>query len=98
MHIISHKTLVDFYEKRFPDSKIDIEEWYSLAKKATWKNAAEVKKDRPDVDSPGNSHYIFNICNNKYRLVVMIFFQVDRIYIRFIGTHKEYDKIDRKSI
>ena len=98
MHIISHKALVDFYSERFPDSKTSIEEWYSLAKKAEWKNAAEVKIDRPDVDCPGNGHFIFNICGNKYRLIVKILFQVQRIYIRFVGTHKEYDKVDCKNI
>lgn len=98
MHVISHKTLVEFYENKFYDSKTGIEEWYALVKNAKWSNAAEVKKDRPDVDCPGNSHYIFNICGNRYRLVAVILFQVQRVYIRFIGTHKEYDSIDCKNI
>lgn len=98
MHIISHKTLKEFYDNRFPDSKASIEEWYALASKADWKNAAEVKKERPDVDAPGNGRYVFNICGNKYRLVVRILFQIQRIYIRFVGTHKEYDRIDCKNI
>lgn len=86
MHIISHKTLVEFYEQRFPDSKTAIEEWYSIVKHADWKNSAEVKQARNDVDMPGNSHYVFNICGNKYRIVVVILFQIQRVYIRFIGT------------
>ena len=98
MHVISKKTLVDFYENRYPDSRTSIEEWYSLAKNAKWKNAAEIKRDRPDVDCPGNNHYIFNICGNKYRLVAVILLQIQRVFIRFIGTHREYDKIDCKNI
>lgn len=98
MHIIAHKTLVSFYQERFPDSRTAVEEWYAIASRARWANAAEVKKDRNDVDMPGNSHYVFNLCGNKYRLVVVILFQIQRIYIRFIGTHKEYDKIDCKNI
>ena len=98
MRIIAKRTLVDFYEKRFPDSRVSIEEWYALASKAEWKNAADVKRDRNDVDCPGNKRYVFNISGNKYRLVVLILFQIQRIYVRFIGTHKEYDKIDCKNI
>lgn len=57
-----------------------------------------MKKDFNHVDYVGNDRYVFNIKGNTYRLVTMIFFDKRTIYIRFIGTHNEYDKVDCKSI
>ncbi|MDD2982812.1 MAG: type II toxin-antitoxin system HigB family toxin [Crocinitomicaceae bacterium] len=57
-----------------------------------------MKKTFNSVDSVGNDRYVFNIKGNNYRLVAMIFFDIRTIYIRFIGTHKEYDKVDCKTV
>ena len=65
---------------------------------AQWHNFAEMKQYFGSVDSVGNQHYVFNISGNKYRLVVVVKFVMGYVFIRFVGTHKEYDKIDAASI
>jgi len=93
MRIISRKTLISFYE-RYPDSKSSLESWYHEAKRAKWNEPADVKAHYSSASIVGNSRVVFNISGNKYRLVVKIVYATGVIYIRFIGTHKEYDKID----
>ncbi|ASS49371.1 MAG: addiction module toxin RelE [Candidatus Fluviicola riflensis] len=79
---------------RHADSIDALNKWYAETKNADWGNFTEIKKTFNSVDAVGNDRYVFNIKGNKYRLVVLIFFDVRTMYIRFIGTHKEYDKID----
>ncbi|MCL2328914.1 MAG: type II toxin-antitoxin system HigB family toxin [Bacteroidetes bacterium] len=99
MRIVSHKKLREFYEtKGKEDAKIALERWYDIAEKANWKNFADIKIDFPSVDYTGNQHYVFNIKGNNYRLVVVIKFVMGYVFIRFVGTHKEYDKIDCSTI
>ncbi|WP_444366167.1 type II toxin-antitoxin system HigB family toxin [Prevotella sp.] len=94
MRIISHRKLRDFYEsKGREDSKIVLERWYQIAEDAEWKNFSDIRVDFPNADYVGNQHYVFNIKGNNYRLIVVIKFTINRIFIRFVGTHKEYDKI-----
>lgn len=99
MRIVSHKKLKEFYETSGrEDSRIALERWYHIAERAEWKNMQEIKMDFPATDYVGNQHYIFNIRGNKYRLVVVIKFVMGCIFIRFVGTHEEYDKIDCSTI
>ena len=99
MRIISHRKLRDFYEsKGREDSKIALERWYQIAEDAEWKNFSDIRVDFPNADYVGNQHYVFNIKGNNYRLIVVIKFTINRIFIRFVGTHKEYDKIDCSNI
>ena len=99
MRIISHRKLRDFYEsKGREDSKIALERWYQIAGEAEWKNFSDIRVDFPNADYVGNQHYVFNIKGNNYRLIVVIKFTINRIFIRFVGTHKEYDKIDCSNI
>lgn len=99
MHIISHRKLKDFFETPGrEDSKTALERWYDTAFNADWHNLSEIKYDFPTTDYVGNQHYVFDIRGNKYRLVVVIKFTIGRIYIRFVGTHAEYDKIDCSTI
>jgi len=63
-------------------------------KEGTWKGLGDIKADFPSVDYVGNQHYVFNMRGNRYRLVVVIKFVMGYIFIRFVGTHQEYDKID----
>lgn len=99
MRVIAHQTLVKFYLNR-PDAKTSIENWYTKTTSAAWPRVlgADVKKDFNSVDNVGNQHYVFNLKGNDYRLVVVIKFQIKMVYIRFIGTHNEYDKIDCTNI
>jgi mRNA interferase HigB len=72
--------------------------WYDIAKAADWNKLADIKKVFNSVDYVGNDRYAFNIKGNDFRLVAMIFFNKRTLYIRFIGTHSEYDKIDCSTI
>lgn len=97
MVIISKAILVEFGIKH-SDAIEPLNRWYEESKKANWKSFSEVKKSFNSVDAIGNDRYVFNIKGNDYRLVTMMFFDIRTIFIRFIGTHSEYDKIDCKSV
>ena len=99
MRVVSHRKLRDYYESPGrEDSRVALERWYEIASSSEWKNYAEMKNDFGSVDSVGNQHYVFNIKGNKYRLVVVVKFTIGHIFIRFVGTHAEYDKIDVSNI
>ncbi|MCF0164680.1 MAG: type II toxin-antitoxin system HigB family toxin [Bacteroidales bacterium] len=99
MRIISHRKLVEFYEQEgYADSRIALERWYELTENAKWKNLADIKQSFPAVDYVGNQHYVFNIRGNNYRLVVVVRFTIGRVYIRFVGTLDDYNKIDASTI
>ena len=93
MNIISKRTLVQFYEK-YPQAKTPLEVWYQDTKKAQWKTPSDIKKVYSSASFLEDNRVVFNIHGNKYRLVVKINYFAQVVYIRFIGTHKEYDKID----
>jgi len=92
MRIIAKSTLVAYYTKN-PQSKVALEDWYEKTKEAEWNCFADIKRTFNSVDSVGNKRYVFNIKGNDYRLVVLILFTPQRVYIRFVGNHSEYDKI-----
>lgn len=92
MRIFTEETLKKFTVEH-PESKTAISEWSCKVKKAVWNNFADIKKTFNSVDSVGNQHYVFNIKGNDYRIVVVIQFTPQFVYIRFVGTHTEYDKI-----
>jgi mRNA interferase HigB len=97
MRIISKKILVDFYEKH-PDAKSAIESWHAEAKEAVWNTFIDIKKMYSAASPIKNNRCVFNICGNKYRLVTKIEFRIGIIFIRFIGTHDEYDKLNAEEI
>ena len=92
MHIIAKSTLVEYYQK-YPQAKEALEEWYSKTRKSRWMSFADIKATFNSVDCVGNQHYVFNIKGNDFRLIVVIQFRHQHVFIRFIGTHAEYDKI-----
>ena len=99
MRIVSHRRLVEFYSSEgHGDAQAALERWYDIAEKAEWKNLSDIKADFPTTDYVGNQHYVFDIRGNKYRLVVVVKFTIGHIFIRFVGTHGEYDKIDVSTI
>lgn len=97
MPVVSHKKLSDCF-RQYNDAEIALQQWYKTAKTAKWKCFADIKKNFNSVDSIGNQRYVCNIKGNNYRLVVVIQFVHEYIYIRFAGTHTEYDKIDCNTI
>ncbi len=99
MRIVSHRRLVEFYQSEgHGDSKAALERWYDMAEQAEWKSLSDIKVDFPATDYVGNQHYVFNIKGNKYRLVVVVKFIISHIFIRIVGIHAEYDKIDVSQI
>lgn len=93
MHIIKRKPLIDFYTIH-PQAKDALEDWFWKTKSAMWTCYADMKKTFNSVDSVGHQHYVFNIKGNDYRLIAVVKFTIQNVLIRFIGTHKEYDKIN----
>ena len=93
MVILIKKTLLLFAEKH-PETTASLNNWYDIVKGADWSKLSEVRSTFNTVDYVGNDRYVFNIKGNSFRIVTMIFFDKRTIYIRFVGTHSEYDKID----
>ncbi len=97
MRIFTEQALKEYAEAH-PDSKVALQEWTTIVKQSKWSCFADVKNTFNSVDNVGNQRYVFNIKGNNYRLVVVIKFTIQFVYIRFIGTHAEYDKIDCSTI
>ena len=96
--VIISKTILKQFGDKYSDSVDALNKWYEETKSSDWNLLSDVKQSFNTVDYVGNDRYVFNIKGNNYRMVVMIFFSIRTIYIRFIGTHAEYDKIDCKTI
>jgi len=97
MRIISRKTLVDFWRKH-ADAEQPLKAWFHETKIAHWKSFAGIKARYPSTDALPGNRLVFNIKGNSYRLVVCIHYNTGIIFIRFIGTHAEYDRIDALEI
>ena len=92
MRVIAKSTLIEYYARN-PQAKIALEDWYKKTSRAQWTCFDDIRKTFSTVSIVGNQHYVFNIKGNDFRLVVVIQFTPQRVYIRFVGTHAEYDKI-----
>ena len=93
MVIISKSILRDFGVEH-PHAIEALNDWYFLIKEADWGAPGDVRLMFNSVDYVGNDRFVFNIWGNRYRLVAMIFFDIRTVFIRFVGTHAEYDKLD----
>ncbi len=97
MHIISRKPLREFSEKH-PPAKNPLDMWFAEVSHTTWANFSDVKATYGSADGVADNRVIFNIGGNKYRLVVKIAYKTGKVFVRFVGTHAEYNKIDAKTI
>jgi mRNA interferase HigB len=97
MRIIARKTLLDF-SKRHHQAKPGLDAWYQEVKRTEWYSPNDVKTLYPKARIVGKDRVIFNIANNKYRLVVKINYVAGIVFIRFVGTHKEYDRINVEEV
>lgn len=86
-----------FWEK-YNEAELPLRIWESKVKKADWKNTHDIKRDFGDADAVGDNRIVFNIKGNHIRMVAIVIFRNHRLYIRWIGTHKEYDRIDVRKI
>lgn len=92
MHIVAFSTLRE-YIAGHADTDTPLRDWYNKTSNALWGSLADIRQTFGSADFVGNDRYVFNIKGNSYRLVAMIFFQARMVYVRWIGTHAEYDKI-----
>lgn len=97
MRVIARKTLRDFWEKH-PDSEQQLKAWYQEAEEAKWKGPYDIKKNYPSASTREDNRIVFNIKGNHYRLIVRINYAYGMVWIRFVGTHAQYDKIDATKI
>ena len=93
MRIIARRALREFWEKH-SDSEQPLRAWYHDARKADWKSPVDVKRAYANASIVGKNRIVFNIKGNKYRLIVAINYSFRICYIRFVGTHQAYDRID----
>jgi len=94
MHVISRKTLKTFWEQH-PDSQKALTRWFKIVQKTDFKNFVDLRVTFPSADLVDDL-VVFNIGGNKYRLIASIHFNRSKIYIRYVLTHKEYDRGDWK--
>lgn len=99
MRIIARSTLKSFWAKNeYRDVEQPLKAWFDEAKHASWKSPADIKKQYRNASFLANNRVIFNIHGNKYRLIVAFKYEFGIGYIRFVGTHNQYDKIDAEKI
>ncbi len=97
MHVVKKKTLQEFW-RRYPASEVPLRAWLKDAERATWRTMHDIKAYARTADLVGDNRVVFNIGGNKFRLVVLCFLAKGRLYIRFVGTHAAYDRIDVRKI
>ncbi len=97
LRVIAKKILRGFWEKH-SDCEQQLKAWFKEVSKAKWKNPNEIKSEYPSASILNNNRICFNIKGNNYRLIVKINYEYQMVWIRYIGTHGEYDKIDANEI
>jgi mRNA interferase HigB len=97
MRVIAKKILREFWDK-YTDSEQQLKTWYKEASNAKWSSPNDIKKEYARASIIGDNRVVFDIYGNKYRLIVKINYEREWVFIRFIGTHKEYDNVDAKNI
>ena len=97
VNIVAVKFLRAFWEK-YPDAEQSLKSWVDEAKKAAWAQPAEIKEQYRSASILKNRRVVFNIKGNDYRLVVSVAYHYQAVYVKFIGTHKEYDAIDAETV
>jgi mRNA interferase HigB len=98
VRVIAKRTLVRFWESGHGDAEQPLRSWHALVKSASWSHPEEIKAKFSTASFLANNRVVFNISGNKYRLVVKVEYEFRAVYIRFIGSHAEYDKIDASTI
>jgi mRNA interferase HigB len=99
MKIFKRKTLINFYSQvKYASSKDSLEAWFQEVNSADWENGHDIKKKYPSASFVGNDRVVFNIKGNDYRLIVKIQYKAKFVFIRFVGTHEEYNIINAKEV
>jgi mRNA interferase HigB len=96
MNVVARRTLVQFWEKN-PRSKQALEAWYHETAKAHWTRPEDVKRQHPGASILGNNRVQFDIRGNEFRLVCAVRYDIGWLWVKFVGTHAEYDRIDAET-
>lgn len=97
MRIIALGTLRDFW-RTHADVELPLRSWYALASRAAWKTPADIKQAYRNASFTANNRVVFNVKGNDYRLVVAVHYNRGQMFVRFVGTHQQYDRIDVETI
>lgn len=98
MRVVALSTLRDFWEKpEYEDSKGALDAWYREAKQSEWASPVDIKAQYRNASILKGGRVVFNIAGNKYRLIVSINFITQVVFIKFIGTHNQYDRINAET-
>ena len=97
MRVIALGALREFW-RRHPDAEVPLRSWYAIARRAIWRRPADVKAAYRNASFIANNRVVFNIKGNDYRLVVAVHYNRGLMFIRFVGTHREYDGVDAASV
>lgn len=97
MRIVAIRTLKDFW-KGHPDAEQPLKAWYDEARAAAWTSPQDIKDRYASASFVGGNRVVFNIKGNDYRLIVAVAYRFQAVYIKFIGTHAEYDKVDAATV
>lgn len=97
MRIISIRTLREFWE-RYPQAEVPLRGWYTEVSNADWRTPADIKAIHRNASFLANNRVVFNIKGNDFRLVVAVRYSQGLMFIRFVGTHAEYDRVDATTI
>jgi mRNA interferase HigB len=97
MRVISRKALREFWE-RHAEAEASLRAWFREAKEAHWKSPADIKERYASASFLADNRVVFNIKGNEFRLVVAVRYDLGIVFVRFVGTHAEYDRIDATTI
>ena len=97
INLLTNRTLRDFWTA-YPDSKDPLQAWYKLMQSADWNTPNDVKRQFRSASIIEGNRVVFNIAGNKYRLIVKIHYDTGIVYVRFIGTHREYDAVNAAEV
>ena len=99
MRVIAKSNLQKFWERPgCADSRGPLHSWYAEAIKATWRSPQDIKDQYASASICGNNRVVFNIGGNKYRLVVEVQYQAGIVWVKFVGTHAQCDRIDVETV
>lgn len=97
MRVIAVKTLRTFWVKH-PDAEQPLLAWYDEASKATWRQPSDIKARYASASILKNRRVVFNIRGNDYRSIVAVAYRVGVVYVKFVGTHRQYDAVDAETV
>jgi mRNA interferase HigB len=97
MRVIAKRTLRQFWEQ-YPDAKGPLEAWHEEALKAHWETPQQIKAQFRSASILKGGRVVFNIGGNKYRLILAVDYGRQAVYVKFVGTHRQYDAIDAETV